>query len=246
MRSQTLHNPTGNELNKSPVASKLQEVQRFAELGRLTASLLHEISNPLTAALLQLEQYKDQSSAGAKRALRSIKTMRNYVDAARQQIRQNSPQMIFRVNPQVKQVQQIVVPLARQAGVDLQFGQIPECKLYGDAVKFQQILANLTVNAIEAYASDAAPDLDKPVRVTFEKEPGWITFKVVDWGQGISADQIPLIFDAFYTTKSQAGHGLGIGLSIVKQFVIEEFNGEIQVSSSARMGTIFNIKIKAS
>ena len=66
---------------------QLRELEHFAELGRLSACLLHEISNPLTAAMLYLEQSENRESLHIRRALRNMLLLQKYVEAARQQAR---------------------------------------------------------------------------------------------------------------------------------------------------------------
>jgi len=131
-------------------AEHLQELQRFAELGRMSASLLHEISNPLTAALLNLE-LSDERSASVRRARRDIKLLRRVLD-----------------------------PLASQAGVRLDIGAVPNCRLHGDPVKFQHIISNLVVNAIEAYSTTDRYDC-RLVRITFTQRRNRLSIQVVDW-----------------------------------------------------------------
>ncbi|PIZ62737.1 hypothetical protein COY17_02010 [Candidatus Saccharibacteria bacterium CG_4_10_14_0_2_um_filter_52_9] len=220
----------------------LQELQRFAELGRLSASLLHEISNPLTAALLHLDQFSDQTSPAIKQVRRNIYALRRYVEAARQQVRQESRLSAFAITPQFEQLKQVVRPLARKAAVQLVFETIPSCRLYGDPVKFQQLLANLIINAIDAYEDDLCSGLARPVRVRVSRTPHYLTIKVIDWGKGITADQLSQLFKPFYTTKTRAAYGLGIGLTIVERFVTVDFDGSITVTSSRRHGTQFTIR----
>lgn len=244
MRSQTIKSSPGSAINtKAITRSEMDEVERLAELGRLSSSILHEISNPITSALLYLEQYKDQPAAAIRKVQASIKTLREYVEAARQQARGESQSIQFRVNHQIAQLKRVVQPLAKQAGVQLTFATNQDCILYGDPVKFQQVVANLIVNAIEAYGHDSAPELVKPVRVSLYACEDCFTIEIADWGQGIKPSQIGRIFEPFYTTKSHNGHGLGIGLAIVKQHVTSDFNGSISVRSGRRQGTTFSVTI---
>lgn len=221
---------------------KLRELQRFAELGRLSASLLHEISNPLSAALLNLE-LGDQQSRSIRRARRDMQVLWRYVEAARQQIRQQSRPTSFCVQPQLCQLKRVVVPLARKAGVRLDIQAAPSCRLHGDPVKFQQLVTNLVVNAIEAYDGERDRGQLAAVKVTLTPGDGWLTIQVSDWGKGIDTEALDHIFDAFYTTKSRFGHGLGIGLAIVNRYVTADFGGSIKVDSSSRGGTRFTVKL---
>lgn len=244
MRGQTIKPPQGSAISTKAISrSEMDEVERLAELGRLSSSILHEISNPITSALLYLEQYKDQPAAAIRKVQGSIKTLREYVEAARQQARGESQPSQFRVNHQITQLKRVVLPLAKQAGVQLAFTANEDCKLYGDPVKFQQAVANLIVNAIEAYSHDPSPELVKPVHVNLYACDDCFTIDIVDWGKGIKPSQIGRIFEPFYTTKSHNGHGLGIGLAIVKQYITSDFNGSISVRSGRRQGTTFSITI---
>jgi signal transduction histidine kinase len=136
------------------VAQQLQELQHFAEIGRFSASLLHEISNPLTAAILELDPANPQPSL--PQARRSLQLLRRYVEAARQQVQQQSPCRPFFAHRQIEQLKRVLKPLAQAAHVDLLLELAPRCRLQGDPVKFQQIIANLIINAIEAYGNDRA------------------------------------------------------------------------------------------
>jgi len=228
---------------KSQLPPDLSELQHLAELGRLSASLLHEISNPLTAAWLNLEQLSDFDAPGLRQAKRSISVLRRYVEAARQQVRHRGDPIGFSLNPQISQVKRIVSPLAKNAGVKLKFESTPACRLYGDPVKLQQIISNLVINAIEAYQPQVPNSLDKVVSVRFQLNSNYLLVSVHDWGKGIAFSELRRIFEPFYTTKQQKGHGLGIGLSIVNNYVTHDFGGSIIVRSSRRAGTRFIVKI---
>jgi signal transduction histidine kinase len=221
---------------------KLRELQRFAELGRLSASLLHEISNPLAAALLNLE-LGDQKSRSIRRARRDMQLLWRYVEAARQQVRQQSKPTSFWVQPPLCQLKRVVVPLARKAGVRLNIQAAPSCRLYGDPVKFQQLVTNLITNAIEAYDPSHNRRQTSLVKVTLTAGDNWLTIQVIDWGKGIDTEALEHIFDNFYTTKDQSGYGLGVGLAIVKRYVTADFGGFIKVGSSSLGGTRFTVKL---
>jgi signal transduction histidine kinase len=223
--------------------SQLQEMQRLAEIGRLSASLLHQISNPLAAALLHLEQVSNQVSPGLRHVRRNIRLLRRYVEAARQQLRQESRPVKFSVRQQLEQVSRIVMPSARSVGVDLLIETLPGCRLFGDPIKFQHVMTNLIMNAIDAYEGDTTTALARPVRVTMRRQRHSLTIKVIDWGKGITLEQLEHLFKPFYTTKSQGGYGLGIGLAIVEHYTRQDFKGSITVTSSRRHGTQFILRL---
>jgi signal transduction histidine kinase len=222
----------------------LQELQRLAEFGRLSAQLLHEISNPLTAAVLYLDQHQGQSSTGIRHARRNIRLLQRYVEAARQQARQTGQPVDFYVRPQIGDIRRVMLPLARQAGVSLRIMPTANYRLFGDPVKFQQIVANLIANAIDAYSKMSKPPSKKLVQVTFDGRNEWLLAQIRDWGTGIDSDKLPRVFDPFYTTKNRSGGGLGIGLALVKQYVEQDFNGSVKATSTLLDGTVFSLKLR--
>jgi signal transduction histidine kinase len=222
---------------------RLRELEHFAEIGRLSASLLHEISNPLTAAMLWLEQYDNQQSPHIHHARHSIRLLQRYVEAARQQIRRESRYRNFFVQSELEQVKCILVPLAKRRGIELQFAPAAGHKLYGDSVKFQQIIANLVNNAIDSYGSDECANGHKLVRLDLYVRQNHLIVEVSDRGCGITTDQLKQLFQPFYSTKGAAGLGLGIGLFAVKRYVETDFKGSIRAKSSERRGTQFIVKL---
>lgn len=222
----------------------LRELEHYAEIGRLSACLLHEISNPLTAALLYLEQADDHTSLHIRRARHNLQLLQRYVEAARQQVRHESVVGSFYVRPQLEQVRRVLTPIARKRGVSLHITPPAQYKLIGDPVKFQQIIANLILNAIDAYDDSSLTIADKSVSVMVSSTRQWLVVRVSDHGGGITAEQLPLLFEPFYTTKSRTGRGLGIGLAAVKRYVEEDFYGTVHLTSTKSRGTEFITRLR--
>lgn len=242
MHSLVIKKLANNRRAKHNSLEKLREIQHFIELGRMSASLIHEISNPLSAAILHLEQARDHKASSIDGLRQNIKILISYVEAARQQVRLQSPETSFSVRSQINQVKQVLLPLAQNAGVRLYIDPVPTQRLFGDAVKFQQILSNLIVNAVQAYqATDSG--LHKYVRLSITCNQNMLTLQVIDRGMGIPSNCLDKIFEPFYSTKHTEGRGLGIGLAIVRDFVVQSFNGSIDVKSSARLGTVFTVNL---
>jgi C4-dicarboxylate-specific signal transduction histidine kinase len=219
---------------------RLQELHRLTELGRLSAHLLHEISNPLTAAILHLEQHGKQSSASVQHARRSMRILQRYVEAARQQVRGGSQSVNFYLRPQLSDLRRVLQPLARQAGVRLRVETAANYRLFGDPVKFQQIVAN----AIDAYGGLPADSYEKNVEAIFTSKNQWLIIEVKDRGTGISSENLPRIFEPFFTTKDTARDGLGVGLAMVKQSIEADFSGSIAATSTQVDGTCFRARLR--
>ena len=218
----------------------LQEMHHFAQLGRMSAVLLHEISNPLAAAMINLEA-GDHTSAAVRRARRDMLHMKRYIEAARLQLHRQGRDTIFGVQPQLDQLKRILTPLAARAGVQLDIDTLAGCRLKGDPIKFQQIISNLIANALDAYQDTAAASQVIEVRLT--RRHHRLIIKVKDQAGGIAAENLPKLFDEFYTTKTGRAKGLGLGLTIVKQYATD-FGGSATVRSGAS-GTCFTVKLPA-
>jgi signal transduction histidine kinase len=223
---------------------RIGELQRFAEFGRLSANLLHEVGNPLTAALLNLSQIEDQSSELVLQAERSLRQLERYVEAARKQVTRQGLQTRFNVRQELNQVACIMRPLAQQAAISLVIRPPAAGSLRGDPIKFNQLVANLIANAIDAYKDYESRNEAKAVTVTAVRQPKWLCLTVQDHGKGIAAAELPHLFDPFYTTKVASGRSLGIGLTMVRQIVTQDFRGQVRVVSSPGQGTSFTVKLR--
>lgn len=235
-----------NELIEAQLMRTL-ELQRFAEFGRLSASFIHEVSNPLTAVSLHLEQAgvsDNRATASITQARRSLLQMERYLEAARRQLASRSNQSVFSVNEELGQIKCVLNPLARQAGIKLVLSSRRDYRLYGDPVKFDQLVTNLVANAIDAY-EPAHTGLTgvQCVEVRLSHAGETLMLRVRDWGTGISVARLPHLFEPFYTSKGRDRRGLGIGLTVVKRIVEDEFHGTIEVASSVGQGTTFLIDL---
>lgn len=220
------------------------ELQRFAEFGRLSAQLLHDVATPLTVASLHLEQADHRSSLAIRQARRSLQQLERYVSTARKQLQQESQPIEFVAQKEMKQLLSILRPVAQKAGVRLVINSGEAFCLHGDPVRFNQIMANVIANAIDAYA-DTSRTIKRPqVTVSFTKLERFGQITVHDQGKGITPIQLPRIFEPFYTTKQSNGRGLGIGLATVKRSVRQDFQGTICANSTLDQGTTFTMFLR--
>ncbi len=233
------HAPTLSRLLAEISVERLRELQRFAEVGRVSAGLIHDMSSPLTAAILHLEQ----DGPSVRHARRSIRVLERYIEAARKQLRQQDCSTTFCVKREINQAKHILQPLARRRQLNLRFSVAAGHKLVGDPVKFQRIIANLVTNAMDAY--DGAGSATQPfIWVAVSVRQPWLVVRVRDWGKGIPPADLPHVFEPFYTTKEpSAMGGTGIGLSTVKQYAEDCFEGRVSVTSPVGRGTEFLVEL---
>jgi two-component system C4-dicarboxylate transport sensor histidine kinase DctB len=221
----------------------LQELQRFAEVGRMSAGLIHDMSGPLTAAILHLEQDELHSLSSVRNARRNIRILERYIEAARRQLRHQEDAGFFHIKKEVTNAKHILLPLGRQKGIGLQFKIYTGCVLRGDPLKFQRIITNLVINSLEAY-DDSAKSSKPRIKITVGVCRGSLIIRVRDGGSGISPEQMPKLFEPFYTTKTPGGlGGTGIGLYNTKHYVENDFGGNITAVSSLSQGTEFKVSL---
>ena len=234
---------------KDDLARVVQE-DRLASLGRLVASVCHEINNPISSIVtfnkLVLSHLREGSlppegTAGLTRyldlsvreALRCGGIVKNLLTFARQKT-------IDAGNVDLNEVIKTILQLTRY---QLQMGQVrvelklPEGPLiaWGDHALIQQCLMNLIFNAIEAMDGGGLITIEAG-ELNLENKL-WLT--ITDTGHGIHPEDLPRIFEPFYSTKA-AGKGVGLGLSMVYG-IIREHHGTIEVASQPGQGATFRI-----
>ncbi len=216
-----------------------RETQRLAEVGVLSASLVHELRQPLFAAraLAQLAHAAarpDQVAAHLDGVLGQLETLdvllRGYSELARSPDRQP---VAFDLWTAIRAALVILEHRARSAGVAVQVGGIGEVQVRAPVLAVQQVVVNLGQNAIDALAGrpDAALTitvLDGPVRV-----------RIADNGPGLDADIRSRLFEPFRTTK-EGGTGLGLMLS---RDLARGFGGSLALVAGEMIGTVWEVVI---
>ena len=239
---------------KDDLARFAQE-DRLSSLGRLVASVCHEINNPITSIVtfnklilsyLQKNQMPPEGSAGFERyldlsireALRCGSIVNNLLTFARQKSVEAKDIDLIEV---VKTIMMLIKHQLEYSQVEYEVN-LPKSpfKVCGDSAQIQQCLMNLIFNAIESM-----PDGGK-LTISGGLDDGedmvWLT--VEDNGQGIKPEDLPHIFEPFYSTKVN-GKGVGLGLSMTYG-IIREHHGIIEVDSRPGKGTVFKIKLPRS
>jgi signal transduction histidine kinase len=222
---------------------KTLELQRFAEFGRLTSGLIHDLANPLTAVSLNLEQINGPKSDEVEQAKMGVRFLEQYISSAREQLQSSGKLTYFQASTATEEVVSILGYKARQAKVVIEIQGSVQVELHGDKAKFNQIMANLLANAMDAY-EDMKGQRNRKVKVIIkESKPGEkLSIQVWDWGVGIGPTVLKRLFEPFYSTKKD-GRGIGVGLLLTKQFVERDFGGHITARSSRKEGTVFEVVI---
>lgn len=246
---------------KEAQAEKMTQLYRFAEFGRLSSGLFHDLINPLNAVSLNIGQLKNQVAIGGRetvvpsdisaqaigcvdRAVRAAKRLEDMVAAVRKQLARQENKTNFSLKEEIEGVISVLSHKAQKEGVTMRFLSNEDISLFGDAMKFNQVALNLIANAIDAY-SMVRGFRSKDVVISLKQNGDNAVFTVKDWGAGIPNENKQKIFEPFFTTKAEAG-GIGIGLSMTKRITEKDFGGDIEVVTKEGEGSEFVVRIPIS
>jgi PAS domain S-box-containing protein len=232
--------------------AELARVARVTTLGEMSASIAHEVNQPLAAIVTNAEaglrflrhQVPDLEEARAalqqivKDANRSSEVIRKIRDFAKKA----DPEMIqLDLNEVVEEAITLVRHEVLRHGVamrlDLASGLLP---VLGDRIQLQQVIINLVVNGVQAMASTIDRERVLTIRAQ-QYQSDQVLVAIEDVGVGIEPGDADRLFKAFYTTKAQ---GLGMGLSICRS-IIEAHGGRVWASANAGPGMTFQFTISA-
>jgi signal transduction histidine kinase len=224
----------------------LRHSEKLAALGRLASRLAHEIGTPLYVIQGRAEQLLQQRSLPEKdRGV--INIIITQIDRISGFIRQlltlshrPEPQLrAISLNDVVRRVGQAIDEQRNHSGVEIVVELTEELpQILGDSDQLQQVLLNLSVNALQAVGGAGRVTLG--TRYAGEESSfaqGRVEAVVTDTGSGIPADHLPHLFEPFFTTKSRT-NGTGLGLAISREIVLHHA-GDIRVESVPGQGSCF-------
>ncbi|MBJ6762281.1 nodulation protein V [Myxococcaceae bacterium JPH2] len=233
------------ELEARRALDQLAHVSRVAALGELTASLAHELNQPLAAILSNAQAARRLLNATpaalgeVREALGDIisddQRAGEVIHRMRALLKRGEPrQELHSLNDLVGEVARLLANDIHLRGATLQLALAPSLPaVQGDGIQLQQVVLNLLVNAMDAMAD--VPTGQRHLRVrTAEPRPGQVELSVQDSGGGIEPSRLALIFEPFYSTKE---NGLGMGLSISRS-IVEAHGGRLEAESPPGQGAL--------
>jgi PAS domain S-box-containing protein len=226
--------------------AELAHVTRVTTLGELTASIAHEVNQPLAAAVANAEaglRWLDRDEPDLAAARRSIEWVINDSCRAGEVIRRvralakksNIEKMPLDVNDVIREAVSLVQRELSSQLVSLRTELAPSLPLIlGDRVQLQQVIINLVMNGIEAMQAITERQRKLVIRSDQDEARG-VRVSVTDRGVGISAETANRLFNAFFTTKSS---GMGMGLSICRS-IVEAHEGRLSALPNKGPGATF-------
>jgi len=226
----------------------LWQVEKMTALGRLAASVAHEVRNPLSAIDIQLQLLQEELggagegvAARVNRRLNIARTeMRRLEGIVQNFLRFSRPPALHlqpvQPNDLLRHLFSLVEPEAREHGIALVLDlEEPLPAISADENLLSQALLNILINAFQALG----PEPRVILQSRLDPVKGQIALNITDNGRGIPAADLERVLELYYTTKDE---GTGLGLSIAQR-IVHQHGGVLEVSSQEGLGTAVNIRL---
>jgi NO-binding membrane sensor protein with MHYT domain/nitrogen-specific signal transduction histidine kinase len=232
-----------NELHDAQ--TELLRQERLATMGQLTATVAHELRNPLSAVRNSLFAVRETLKAHGidldrplNRAERSISRCDRIISDLLEYTRKAELRRATVVADEW--IAAAVASYQLPPGIRLERDcGAPGCEVFWDADAIRRVLANVIENAAQALGDN---DGERRITVSTRAIDRQLVLAVADTGPGIAADVLPKVFEPLYSTKS---FGTGLGLPAVKQ-IVEQHGGTVQIESAPGAGTKVAIRLPLS
>jgi PAS domain S-box-containing protein len=239
-----------SEKRYAEVQTELAHANRVATIGQLTASIAHELKQPIGAAVNSAQAGLrwlgaqpvaiEEVRRAFDRVVKSTKRASDYIDGIRALITKAPPKKeVIDMNAAIFEVVALTRTEVLKNSVSLRTQLADDMpRICADRVQLQQVIVNLILNAVEAMSAVSAESRDLLIRTSRgQSDSAFVT--VEDSGPGLPTGNLDRVFDPFYTTKPG---GLGIGLSICRS-IIEAHGGRLWAAARAPRGTSFNFTL---
>jgi PAS domain S-box-containing protein len=224
----------------------LAHINRVSMMGELTASLAHEIKQPITAAATNAEtclRWLKREPAEIERARAAVSRIAQDVNRAAEIINRVralytkgvEQRELVNVNEMIEEMIVLFRNEASRVSISIRSDLADLSQVTADRVQLQQVLMNLLLNGIEAM-KDREGELTIRSR---QNEDGQVLISVCDNGVGLPAEKVDQIFDAFFTTKPQ---GTGMGLAITRS-IVEAHGGRLWATANPGRGATFHLTL---
>lgn len=232
---------------------ELARFTRVATLGELTASIAHEVNQPLAAVvtnagaclrwLAREPPSLEEARQAAERILQDGNRASEIIERVRALVKRSPPQMSsLNINDTVLEVIALVRSEAQSAGVSLGTQLSADVPLIpGDRIHVQQVILNLIINAIEATRGVSEGPREVLVTSGIASQSHGVVVAVRDSGVGLSSEMLDHVFKTFYTTKPD---GMGMGLAISRS-IVEAHGGLLWGTPNKDGGATFQFILPA-
>jgi two-component system C4-dicarboxylate transport sensor histidine kinase DctB len=241
-----IHQRSKTEQQLRKTQGELIQAAKLAVLGQMSASISHELNNPLAAirsfadngrrflSAGKIERVDDNLARISSLTERMAQISTQLKSFARKSDDDNLSQV--QLSPLILSAKELMAGQFKSQLIDFTFDLAPQpIHILVNPIQLEQVLINLLTNAMQATAENDT----RQIRLSVEKLAEQVSIHIDDNGSGISDSQRQTLFEPFFTTKK---NGLGLGLSISQQ-IIENMNGKISAGQSQLGGARFTITL---
>jgi signal transduction histidine kinase len=229
--------------------AELAHINRHATAGEMSASIAHELNQPLGAILANTETAESMLKSSAanldeiKEILADIRRdderATEIIRRLRRMLTKREPETsVLDINEMVLEVIKFLSVQASASNITLTSAPAPGPVLVrGDRIQLQQVILNLIVNGMEATAGSA--DGERRIVARSRANGAAVDVSITDSGHGIPSGKLKEVFEPFFTTKE---HGMGMGLSIVRT-IVEAHDGRVWAENLVGGGAVFHVSL---
>lgn len=222
-----------------------KQLVHFSEIGKVASGLIHDLSNIFMAVSVGAQELHALSHTDPKhrvlqksieKLLDSLQRANTYFLFAQKHIQLVGSKEVFCVSDELQKIYHLLHFKIKSKGIKYRHVCPKDIFIYGDCIKFYQVISNILSNAIDSCS--LASTRPGRVRITVIPKKNTVVLLVEDNGVGISHEYQENIFIPFFTTKKE---GVGIGLSVVKSIIEKEFLGTIGFYRNKKQGVTFKV-----
>ncbi|WP_367989151.1 ATP-binding protein [Vibrio sp. NTOU-M3] len=241
-----VHERTKTEHALRQTQDELIQAAKLAILGQMSASISHELNNPLAAIrsfadngrrFLNRDKF-DRVDENLERISKLTDRMAKISDQLKSFARksESSERHLVTIGTVLRSAEELLAPQIKSSRVQFTLTPYPhDIQVEVNPIQLEQVVINLVNNALQAVAEQ----IERVVIVSCDVEASLVLIHIDDNGPGIAKEKIERLFEPFYTTKK---NGLGLGLSISQQ-ILQAMNGDLSVSHNPMGGARFTLTL---
>lgn len=223
--------------------NQLTRIAPLLDLGKLSAGLIHDVREPLAVLSCILQDAKENNNViiDLNQAFLAIDKIDDLSKMSACKLFNKPETEIFSLNQEIKKLISLFEYKSRLKKVKIIFETNKEFELHADRSKLNQVMANLVLNALEAY--DFIESSEKFIFIKLIKKSRSLLVKIKDYGVGIEQENLTRIFEPNFSSKDNK-KSLGFGLYVSQEVMEKVYDSQIRVESKIGEGSTFVLSIK--